>query len=163
MSLDSQPKRTVHVRRVFVALAGVLALTALIGDPLARRELDGRTIDLGVLQLKLAFNSGVAFSVGGGLPAEFVLAVTAAITAAVGYYAWRTLPESSPIAVVGLAGIFAGALANVIDRSIDGRVTDYFHTGWWPTFNLADTYIVGGVVLFIASLLLAPPDTPAKE
>ena len=41
----------------------------------------------------------------------------------------------------------------MIDRTVDGRVTDYFHTGWWPTFNLADTYLTCGVVLVIGSIL----------
>ena len=33
-------------------------------------------------------------------------------------------------------------------------VTDYLHTGWWPTFNLADTFIVlGATALIIATLI----------
>ncbi|MDN5546255.1 MAG: signal peptidase II, partial [Rhodococcus sp. (in: high G+C Gram-positive bacteria)] len=31
--------------------------------------------------------------------------------------------------------------------------TDYFHTGWWPTFNLADTYLTCGFILVAVSLL----------
>ena len=37
-----------------------------------------------------------------------------------------------------------GAFANVIDRARDGVVTDYLHTDWWPTFNLADAFISVG-------------------
>ncbi|MEW1882897.1 signal peptidase II, partial [Rhodococcus sp. NPDC080181] len=54
---------------------------------------------------------------------------------------------------VALALILAGALSNVLDRLVDGAVTDYFHTGWWPTFNLADIYITCGVVLMIGAAL----------
>ena len=32
---------------------------------------------------------------------------------------------------------------------MDGVVTDYLHTGWWPTFNLADTAIVVGALLLV--------------
>ncbi|MCP6220912.1 signal peptidase II, partial [Klebsiella pneumoniae] len=71
----------------------------------------------------------------------------------IGVYAWRTVPTGSPLGTVGLSAIVAGAAANVIDRTVDGRVTDYFHTGWWPTFNLADTYLTCGVVLVIGSIL----------
>lgn len=29
-------------------------------------------------------------------------------------------------------------------------VTDYLHTGWWPTFNLADVFIVCGGLAMVA-------------
>lgn len=49
--------------------------------------------------------------------------------------------------------MLAGAIANLVDRAVDGVVTDYLHTGWFPTFNLADVFItVGGAVLVLASL-----------
>ena len=41
--------------------------------------------------------------------------------------------------------MIGGALANVIDRAGDGEVTDFLHTGWWPTFNIADIYITTGI------------------
>ncbi len=39
-----------------------------------------------------------------------------------------------------------GAAANLVDRAADGVVTDYLHSSWWPTFNLADTFIVLGAI-----------------
>lgn len=164
VEVDGPTKRAAGARRVLMLLtAAALALIAVAVDPLARQGLDGRPVDLGLLQLKLAYNSGVAFSAGANLPVPVVLAVTAAITIAVGCYAWRTAAQNSTLAAAGLAAIFAGALSNVIDRGFDGKVTDYFHTGWWPTFNLADTYIVCGAVVFVATMLLAPPDGPSPS
>ena len=58
------------------------------------------------------------------------------------------------MAVIGFALIVAGAASNVVDRALDGKVTDYFHTGWWPTFNLADTYLTCGFILVVVSLLV---------
>ena len=52
--------------------------------------------------------------------------------------------------------VIGGALANVVDRAGDGRVTDYLHTGWWPTFNLADTFLVTGFI--VIALLHARPE-----
>ncbi|MFH5210137.1 signal peptidase II [Antrihabitans sp. NCIMB 15449] len=151
-------------RRLFVAVSVALAAVALIVEPIVRQALSaGRTIDLGPLQLKLAYNTGVAFSLGNQLPTWVVLSITAGITAGIGAYAWRSAPINSLAAVVGLAAIFAGAAANVIDRAVDGKVTDYFHTGWWPTFNLADTYLTCGVVLLIAALLLESTRESEKE
>ncbi|MFH5227591.1 signal peptidase II [Antrihabitans spumae] len=151
-------------RWVLVAVAVALAAGALLVEPVARRELSGgRSVDLGLLQLRLAYNSGVAFSLGDQLPTWIVLAVTATITLGVGVYAWRTVPASSLVGVVGFSAIFAGAAANVIDRAVDGKVTDYFHTGWWPTFNLADTYLTCGVVLVIASMVWDSIRTPTES
>ncbi len=40
----------------------------------------------------------------------------------------------------------------MIDRAADGLVTDYLHTGWFPTFNFADVFIViGAATLVVAS------------
>ena len=46
--------------------------------------------------------------------------------------------------------MLAGAVANLADRGIDGVVTDYLHTGWWPTFNLADALITCAALAFLA-------------
>ncbi|TSD94872.1 signal peptidase II [Skermania sp. ID1734] len=159
----ADPTRTQRLRRVFVLVGIALAAVALLVEPVARRQLsDGRSVDLGVLQLKLAYNSGVAFSMGDQLPTGVVLTITAAITAGIGVYAWRTASANSMTAMIGFSLMFAGAAANVIDRGLDGKVTDYFHTGWWPTFNLADTYLTCGVALLIAALFWESTRTPAK-
>lgn len=161
--LAARSIRTGSTRRVILVVVGLaLIAIALSAEPVARRTLSGaRTVDMGLLQLKLAYNSGVAFSIGQQLPAWIILAVTAAITLGVGIYAWRTVPTASLVGTVGWSAILAGAAANVIDRAVDGKVTDYFHTGWWPTFNLADTYITCGVVLLVASLICESTHDPA--
>lgn len=52
-----------------------------------------------------------------------------------------------------LSLIMGGALGNVIDRLVHGRVIDFldFHVGgWhWPAFNLADSAIVVGAMLLV--------------
>ena len=57
--------------------------------------------------------------------------------------------------------MIGGALANVIDRAGDGEVTDFLHTGWWPTFNLADTFLVTGFI--VIALLHARPERMASS
>ena len=151
-------------RRVLVAVAATLAAVALILDPIARNALsDGRTVDLGLLQLDLAYNTGVAFSLGNQLPTAVILALTSLITLGFAIYAWRTASEQRMLQTISFAAIIAGAAANVIDRLLDGKVTDYFHTGWWPTFNLADTYITCGVVVLVLTVLFEPGFTRTSE
>lgn len=56
--------------------------------------------------------------------------------------------------LAGFALILAGAIGNLIDRIRFGYVVDFIQVYWWPTFNLADTWIVCAVVLFFADALL---------
>ena len=107
----------------------------------------------GPLQLRLAYNPGISFSFGSTLPAWLITAATAAVTLAVTAYAWHVAPTTSRTGRVGLACVVTGALANLTDRATDGVVTDYLHTGWFPTFNLPDIYITLGALLLLTATL----------
>ncbi len=116
-------------------------------------------------RLTLGYNTGVAFGLfanGGSWP----LLVTGLII--VGLVVWllnalraSELPHSAAWPI-GL--ILGGAIANFIDRLPDGRVTDFLDVGFgptrWPTFNLADTFIVLGVTLL---LLLSVTDKQSER
>nr|WP_321573397.1 signal peptidase II [Georgenia subflava] len=122
-----------------------LGLKAWAGRALA----DGQAVELGPVQLRLGFNSGVAFSLGANLPAGVVLGVTGLIIVAMAIFAWRATRTATLPARLALAAILAGAVANLLDRAADGVVTDYLHTGWFPTFNLADVFIIAGAVALV--------------
>ncbi len=49
--------------------------------------------------------------------------------------------------------ILAGALSNMLDRVYYGCVIDFIDLHFWPIFNLADTFIVVGVLILIFKLL----------
>lgn len=101
----------------------------------------------GPLDLQLAYNPGAAFGLGANLPLAVVLAATTTVAALIAVGAWRGwIPN--PWAA-GL--IVGGAIGNVIDRAEAGTVVDMLHTGWWPTFNLADVAIVCGALLLAFS------------
>ncbi|MGC4971647.1 signal peptidase II [Streptomyces sp. DT199] len=137
-------------RTGLLILAALLAGTDLGLKAWAQEALPGAPIEGGPLDLRLAFNSGVAFSFGADAPAWTVIGVTGLITTAVAVALWRTAPAASRPWGIALAAILGGAVANLIDRAPDGQVTDYLHTGWWPTFNLADVFIVCGGLLIVA-------------
>ncbi len=42
-----------------------------------------------------------------------------------------------------------GILGNLLDRILFGAVTDWINIHWWPIFNLADAFIVVGVIFAI--------------
>ncbi|MFQ1004351.1 signal peptidase II [Modestobacter sp. SSW1-42] len=127
---------------MLILAAGDLAVKEVAEHSLA----EGRTIDLGLLDLRLGYNPGAAFSLGAGLPSWVVLVVSGLISAGVAVYAWRAAPAAPWLLRLGLTAVLAGAVGNLADRAGDGLVTDYLHTGWWPTFNLADVLITLGAV-----------------
>ncbi|GAT06869.1 signal peptidase [Mycolicibacterium novocastrense] len=143
--------RALAVRRRSILLAAAAALTVfdLSVKAWAATALSTGPIDWWPVALRLAYNPGAAFSLAADAPRWLLLAVTTVVTAAVAVFAWRTAPTAKLPWRIALAAILGGATANVIDRAPDGVVTDYLHTGWWPTFNLADTFIVGGALTLI--------------
>jgi len=62
------------------------------------------------------------------------------------------------IGFVGYNMIAGGALGNVIDRLIHGKVIDFIDFHYkeyhWPTFNMADSFIFIGVLLFLYNELI---------
>lgn len=154
------PARAAGVTRARVALAATAVALAVLDLGLkawaGRALADGAAVDLRVIQLRLAFNPGVAFSLGDTLPSPVVLGVTGLIIAGLAVFAWRATRTATLPARLALAAVLAGAIANLVDRAADGVVTDYLHTGWFPTFNLADVFItLGGGALVLASLRTA--------
>ncbi len=55
--------------------------------------------------------------------------------------------------VLGL--IFGGTVGNLIDRLARGYVTDFIDVGPWPTFNVADSSMVCGVILLALFILVS--------
>ena len=158
-SETAAPART--SRGTVLLTAAAIAAVALIAKGASEARLAESTVDLGVIQLQLAYNSGVAFSMGDKLPAGVVVAITAAISVAFVLYAWHRAPRAGRMEQIAGGAVIGGAVANVADRARDGMVTDYLHTGWWPTFNLADTFLVTGCV--VIALVHARPGRAADD
>lgn len=79
---------------------------------------------------------------------------------------FRKLTREQRPAQVALSLVFAGAIGNFIDRVARGYVVDFIDWYWWnrpdlywPTFNIADSMIVVGVLL----LVLLPADAAAAR
>lgn len=82
--------------RVAVLLAAATVATVDLADKAASEsQLANSAIDLGLLRLQLAHNSGVAFSMGDRLPVAVIVAITTAIALALAAYAWRRAPQAT--------------------------------------------------------------------
>lgn len=157
-----EPTKTTGVTRPRAAMVATVTLLAAIDLGLkawaSAALADGQAVDLGPIQLRLTFNAGVAFSLGANLPAGVVIGVAGLLVVGLAFFVWRATATATAPARLALAVILAGAVANLVDRAADGVVTDYLHTGWFPTFNLADVFItVGAAALVLTSLTRSPP------
>lgn len=105
------------------------------------------------LNFVLGFNTGVSFGLfGNDSPyGPWLLSVIALIIVAL-LIVWAVRSRSRA-EVIAYGAIAGGALGNVVDRVRQGAVTDFLDLhafGWhWPTFNIADVGITGGVGLLI--------------
>ncbi len=137
------------VRRLML---GTMVLVIAGGDLLIKSAVvqglgEGKILDYGVVNIRLAYNTGVAFSLGASLPPGVVATVTAALVAVLAVILFRAAPGLSRTARAGAALLLGGALGNLVDRMDGAGVVDYLHTGWFPTFNLADIFVVSGAAL----------------
>jgi signal peptidase II len=159
-----------NLRRVFV-VAGVAAL-ALIVDQASKWLIlnvvmqPPRVIEvLPVFNLTLGFNTGVSFGLFSDALDDWALAFAGVkLAIVIGLCVWAYLVTSA-LERVGLALIAGGALGNVVDRALQGAVTDFLDVHWggahFPTFNMADVMISLGVMCVLAAALW-PTSQPSE-
>ncbi len=97
-------------------------------------------------------NTGVAFGMFKGLGGIFtILAIIVSI--AIIYYFPR-VPATDWTLRVAMGLQMAGAVGNLIDRLIQGHVTDFISVGDFPVFNVADSSITIGVGVLLLGIWL---------
>ena len=113
-------------------------------------------------------NPGIAFGLSVGEFGILVTILSVAATVYIAYYHWQER-FNHPLIVIGLALILGGAIGNLIDRSTiffsehyEG-VVDFIDVGIgtsrWYTFNIADSAITVGIVLYLLhSLFMHKPE-----
>jgi len=153
---------------VLGSLAGFLYVSDLVTKTVALRTLEGEpplVVIPGVLQFRVIFNSGAAFSIGTGMTFVFTLIAAAVVVAII-----RTARNlrSLPWAIT-LGLLLGGALGNLTDRllrypsglgrstQLQGHVVDFVEVfpgnfpviDYFPVFNVADSAIVCGGILAV--------------
>jgi len=112
--------------------------------------------------LVMVWNPGVSY---GLFPASSIwgtallVLVSLGAVAGLGYWLWGMTSLSLG---VGVGLVIGGALGNLIDRLVYGRVADFFHFygfGYdWYVFNIADIAITFGAVAIIYEVLKPQPE-----
>jgi len=115
----------------------------------------------GVADLVHARNPGAAFGMMAGSAWEFrslffILVSVAALVIIAAVVAFSKDIDSYLLLAYSL--FFGGALGNLVDRIRFGEVIDFLDLHWgglhWPAFNVADSALSVGAVLFVFHLLL---------
>jgi signal peptidase II len=105
------------------------------------------------LELVNVRNTGVAFGFLDDGGAIVAMAVAVALVALLVFFVlnrWR------PLVWLPVGLLFGGAVGNLIDRALEGAVTDFLKLPAWPAFNVADIAITVGV-LALLYVLEGPP------
>jgi signal peptidase II len=148
----------------FLIALVVLALDRLTKWTIAHRLSlhDGIQVIPGFFRIIHAENPGAAFGIFADSPSQWKVAllilfsvIALLIVSALLWKSSHTLTTTG----VGLALILGGAIGNLWDRLVSGRVVDFllFYIGryQWPAFNMADSAIVVGAGLLVFEILFA--------
>ena len=110
-------------------------------------------------------NDGMAFGLSFPGGKHILLVMTILLTGFIVGFLWKE-KDGHPLVKYGLALILSGAIGNLIDRLFYGKVVDFldvmvgnFH---WYIFNVADSAVTVGMVLFIIHSFLIEESSEDK-
>ena len=105
-----------------------------------------------LLHFTYVTNDGMAFGLSFPGGKHVLLIMTILLTGFIVGFLWKE-KDGHPLIKYGLALILSGAIGNLIDRLLYGKVVDFldlmignFH---WYIFNIADSSVTIGMILFI--------------
>ena len=142
----------------WLALVAVAA-AAIAADQLtkhivsSRLALDESEHVLGPLSIHHVQNSGIAFGLFASATPIVIVLTGIAVAWMLGFFARSGARH--PILPVSLGLVIGGSVSNLVDRVRLGHVTDFIDVSRWPAFNLADSFIVVGVAILLATLVAA--------
>jgi signal peptidase II len=138
------------MKKYLISVASISVILILL-DQLtkyfAQKYIENYKIINGVFSLEYTENTGIAFGIE--VPQLLVVAGSIIIIPIVFFTIYKELSPSHRITKISSSLIVGGALGNVIDRILNGFVVDFISVWKWPNFNLADTFIVVGILLII--------------
>ena len=153
----SVARRSLAARPAQWVALGLVAAAAVLADQVTKRlvttrlELGEEVPVLGSFSIHHVENSGIAFGLFAGATSLVIVLTGLALGWMLVFFARSGARH--PLLPVGLGLVVGGSFANLLDRIRLGYVTDFLDIGFWPAFNLADTFIVVGVGVLLAALL----------
>jgi signal peptidase II len=140
---------------------GLVAGSAIVADQVTKHvvtstvSLDDSVKVLGPLSIHHVQNTGIAFGLFAGATPVVVVVTAVAIVWMLAFFARSAARHPVLPAAFGL--VIGGSLSNLFDRLRLGHVTDFIDIDWWTfrIFNLADSFIVIGVLILLVALVVA--------
>ncbi|MDR0500977.1 MAG: signal peptidase II [Coriobacteriales bacterium] len=159
-------KLSVHSSLIFLAIFSLLLVLAdIISKQLVLNTLADKVSGTGfapllpgVIELRLAYNTGAAFGMFDDIGFLFrvasVIMAAVAVIAIIIYTLWR--PPHLRLEMLSLSMICSGAIGNAIDRLDDGVVTDFFNFLFidFAIFNVADICLTCGCALLVILIFI---------
>src|SRR5436305_7732389 len=162
-------------RRIMRAYNFLIAFAVLLLDRYTKRVVaahislhDSITVVKRIFYITHVENRGAAFGIFNDSPAQWKIGLLVLFSVValviVSALLWRS-SHTMTASAIGLSLILGGALGNLWDRLLNGRVVDfllvYIGSYQWPAFNVADSAIVMGAGLLVFEILFAK--APAAE
>ncbi len=120
------------------------------------------TLVPGLIGLRLAANTGMAFSLLSGLPWLLV-----PLSCTVLALCWLVLRRCrlGPLSLTGAMLVLGGAVSNLLDRLLRGEVVDMIEVlaFRFAIFNVADIAVCVGCALLALSLLVRPEEWESRH
>lgn len=150
----------------------LVALAIVVADQFSKAWISANLLigqlipETGFFRITLVHNSGAAFGLFYGY--SFPLSIVAIIGIVVLLFYVLFLQRRFPALDrkrnnLALGLILGGIIGNLIDRLRQGYVTDFISVGIWPPFNVADSAVVVGTIIFAYSLYFAGRASAKKE
>lgn len=148
---------------------GTVALAAVAADQVTKHivtrtlTLDDSVHVAGPLSIHHVQNSGIAFGLFSSATAIVTVVTSLAVVWMLVFFARSG--SRHPVLPAALGLLIGGSVSNLVDRIRLHHVTDFIDVRWWPAFNLADSFIVVGVVMLLVALVAAdrkPPRPPQR-
>jgi signal peptidase II len=155
--LKDNPRQGKWPNVVFFLAAFLIVLADQLTKMWIRDYLpEGHSVPLtSFLKLTRIHNTGGAFGLfqGQTLPLTIVSIIGVVVLLAYALFIYRRFPAIGGVLSKSALGlVLGGTIGNLIDRLYFGYVTDFIDFGFWPAFNVADSAVVIGVILFAYSL-----------
>jgi signal peptidase II len=123
----------------------------------SRLEVGESLFEAGIFQIVRIQNTGSSFGLFQGHSFALIIVAFVGIAFLLVFTLIlypRFFPSDNLLGRLALGLILGGTIGNLIDRLRFGGVTDFIGIGWWPAFNIADSAIVVGAIIFAYSLLI---------
>jgi signal peptidase II len=136
-----------------------VAVAAIVADQVTKHvvtstlSIDESVHVIGPLSIHHVQNTGIAFGFFAG--ATSIVTIVTAIAVAWMLVFFARSGARHPVLPAALGLLAGGSISNLADRVRLGHVTDFIDFSYWPAFNLADSFIVVGVVILLAALVAA--------